>query len=220
MKKRYHIYSFLIPFIFLSVSLLFLGVLNNTNILVSDSFLQYYRLLFHLKDVLSGTANIIYSFNKGLGGAMISTYAYYLSSPLNLLLVFFDNIYWFYIIITLFKISLCGTTMYSFLKYHFKDFLPISSYLFLGIHFQISTNIISSPLHFIFCHGMTISLLLANILRNLLLPGTIIDVIVPVSKLAVTSCTKPKSSSVCYVYNFLVFEIQSLPCHLFTSFYI
>ena len=42
----------------------------------------------------------------------------------------------------------------------------------------ISTNIISSPIHFIFCHGITISLLLANIFNTLFVPGTIIDVMV------------------------------------------
>lgn len=43
-----------------------------------------------------------------------------------------------------------------------------------------------------FSHGIVISLLLVNIPNNLLLlPGTIIDVIVPVFKSAVTSCTNP-----------------------------
>lgn len=42
----------------------------------------------------------------------------------------------------------------------------------------ISTNIKSSPIHFTFCQGITISLFEENILIILLLPGTIIDVIV------------------------------------------
>ena len=42
-----------------------------------------------------------------------------------------------------------------------------------------STRITSSPIHFIFCHGIMISLPPENILNNLELPGTIIDVITP-----------------------------------------
>lgn len=41
-----------------------------------------------------------------------------------------------------------------------------------------------------FCQGITISFE-ENTLNNLLLPGTTIEVIMPVSKLAFTSCTKP-----------------------------
>ena len=51
----------------------------------------------------------------------------------------------------------------------------------------ISTNIMSSPIHFIFSHSIIISSSLANIFIIFLLPGTIIDVILPVSKLAHTS---------------------------------
>ena len=42
-------------------------------------------------------------------------------------------------------------------------------------------------MHLIFCHSITMSLLEENMLRSLLLPGTIIDVIVPLSKSAQTS---------------------------------
>ena len=58
---------------------------------------------------------------------------------------------------------------------------------FYGKLYYISTNIISSPIHFIFCHGITISFALENIPKILLLPGTIIDVIFPFSKSAQTS---------------------------------
>lgn len=54
--------------------------------------------------------------------------------------------------------------------------------------FYILTKIISSPMHVILSHGIVISFELENIPKNLLeLPGTIIDVIVPVAKSAVTS---------------------------------
>ncbi len=44
--------------------------------------------------------------------------------------------------------------------------------------FYISTKIKSSPIHLMFCQGITISLFCENIFNTLLLPGTIIDVMV------------------------------------------
>lgn len=82
-----------------------------------------------------------------------------------------------------------------------------------GNLFYISTNITSSPIHLIFCHWITISLLEDIMLKKRLLPGTIMEVIVPVSKSAHTSCTKPKSFSVFYINNFFMFKIHSLLSH-------
>ena len=48
----------------------------------------------------------------------------------------------------------------------------------MASNFYISTNIKSSPMHFIFFHGITMSLFCENIFNNLLFPGTIIDVMV------------------------------------------
>lgn len=122
MKKRYLIISFLIPLVlFLLIFFLFNFLNGEVNFLMSDSFSQYYRLFYFFKDVLNRDSSILYSFYKGLGGSMVSTYAYYLSSPINILLVLFDNVYIFYLLATLLKIGLCGTTMYYFLNYHFKD---------------------------------------------------------------------------------------------------
>lgn len=45
----------------------------------------------------------------------------------------------------------------------------------------------SSPMHRMFFHGMTMSLFPANMLSLLVVPGTMIDVITPLSKSAVTS---------------------------------
>lgn len=120
MKKK--TLSFIIPFFLLLILLTFQNIFSGKeSFLYSDAVMQYYRLLCYFKDALCNIGSLFYSFNKGLGGSMISTIAYYLSSPLNLLLFLFKNVYVFYIFITLIKISLCGTTMYFFLNYHFKN---------------------------------------------------------------------------------------------------
>lgn len=151
MKKiKPYFLAFIIPFLMLFLVFSFSGIINmKYSVLKSDLFFQYYKLFFYLKDVLVGNSSILYSFSKGLGGGMISTYAYYLASPFNLFLKFisYENIYNFVILTIMIKISLCGTTLFSFLKYHFKDKKNIYLFLFstfyalslynIGSYFQL-----------------------------------------------------------------------------------
>lgn len=52
---------------------------------------QNVDLLCWIKDVLTGNASISYSFSKYLGGSNFAVFTYYLTSPLNLLVVFFPK---------------------------------------------------------------------------------------------------------------------------------
>ena len=51
------------------------------------------------------------------------------------------------------------------------------------------------------------------VMLSLHIPGTIIEVIVPVSKSAHTSCTKPKPFSIFYINHFFMLKIHSLLSH-------
>ncbi len=118
MKKQF--LSFLIPFICLVI----LFTINNfifgeNSILYSDSQYQYYQAFVYLKQLLDNGS--FYSFQIGLGTSMITTIAYYLGPITNLLIKFFDNIEFFLIITVLVKISLCGLTIYNYLKYNYKS---------------------------------------------------------------------------------------------------
>ena len=42
----------------------------------------------YFKDVIDSKQSLMYSFSKGIGGSMFGTYAYYLASPLNFLIIF------------------------------------------------------------------------------------------------------------------------------------
>ena len=71
---------------------------------------QYVAFFSYYKEILAGQHSLFYSFSKGLGGDMFSLFAYYLSSPLNLLLAIFPEealleAVW---LITVLKIGLCG----------------------------------------------------------------------------------------------------------------
>lgn len=68
-----------------------------------------------------GNGSLFYTYKIGLGQSFISTFAYYLASPLNLLLLFFNNIESAIKFIITLKIGLCGLTMFIYLKNSFKE---------------------------------------------------------------------------------------------------
>ena len=120
-KYKYYILSFLIPMSLLLIYF-FINNIRPDNLLISDMRNQYIALFNYERDVLLDNESILYSFNNGLGGSMIATISYYLSSPLNILVVLFkkENLALFVLVILLLKVGLCGLNMNIFLKYKFK----------------------------------------------------------------------------------------------------
>lgn len=64
---------------------------GNYSLTYNDGEFQVLDLLCWFKDVLSGKSSIDYTFTKQLGGSNFAVFSYYLASPLNLLVVFFDK---------------------------------------------------------------------------------------------------------------------------------
>lgn len=130
-KYLYLLLAFFIPFISLFLLFFAKGIfLGSKIIFISDLQEQYAPLHAYLMDVFRGTESIFYSFSKGLGGNMMSTVGYYLSSPLNFLLLFFNelNLYNGITLLIAIKLSLSSLFMYLFLKHHIKNnsFLLVS----------------------------------------------------------------------------------------------
>lgn len=75
------------------IAYIFLGVwpVGDKSIMVVDMHHQYAPLLSELRDMLRSGSGFTYSFHVGLGGNFIPTFAYYLASPLNLLLLLFPE---------------------------------------------------------------------------------------------------------------------------------
>ncbi len=77
----------------MSLAYVFLGVwpVGDKSILMVDMHHQYAPLLSELRHMLLEGADFSYSFHVGLGASFLPCFAYYLASPLNLLLLFFSE---------------------------------------------------------------------------------------------------------------------------------
>lgn len=122
-QKKYYILSFIIPTILMILLYLSVGVIGgNKNVLTVDLANQYVEFFAYFKNVLNNTVSPFYSFSKTLGGNMFGLITYYLMSPLNLLIIFFNkiDIPKFILIINIIKIGASGLTSYIFFNKTFK----------------------------------------------------------------------------------------------------
>ena len=131
-KKRYllPIIAFIIPVLLFLTYVVVNEIINadgfffgGENFLMADMSSQYNSMYSYLRDVLHGNGSLLYSFSKGLGGNMMSTIGYYLSSPLNIIFFFASKttIPLFIFILLLIKIGLCGSFMFLYLRQKFKS---------------------------------------------------------------------------------------------------
>ena len=115
--------AFLIPVAIVLAVMAVLGItpFGDTSMFLWDALLQYKDYLGYVWDVLHGEVGVGYSTAKSLGGRMIGLLAYCDSSPLNLLLVFFekDQIPLFMSLVTVLRIGLCGVTSQAFIQERF-----------------------------------------------------------------------------------------------------
>lgn len=90
-----------------------------------DAYIQYLDLFGWLKDILEGKSNIAYTFSKSLGGTGIAVFSYYLASPLNLLVYFFEKsqLNSFFDIIVMLKLALASVTCSVWLNIRFEKML-------------------------------------------------------------------------------------------------
>jgi len=90
--KRAYIYSllFTVIIVIFLVAVLHIYPFGDHNFRYWDCD-QYFAFYGYLQRSLFSKSNLLYSWSKVLGGDMLSTYAYYASSPFNLLLFFFQK---------------------------------------------------------------------------------------------------------------------------------
>lgn len=97
--------------------------------LLWDEEIQYADYFAFYKDVLLGKAQLGYSFSKSLGGSLVALFGYYLASPFNLLILFFDaeHIPLFVFIITMLKMASSGVTAFAFMKGRFEKLSDLAA---------------------------------------------------------------------------------------------
>ena len=115
--------AFALPFLICVIICIANGVypFGENCILNMDMYHQYCPFFTEFMEKLKQGGSMQYSWNLGLGSDFVSLYAYYLSSPLNFLLVFCPKnfVIEFMTLLILLKIGLCGLFFFQFLKYHY-----------------------------------------------------------------------------------------------------
>ena len=152
--------AFVIPFVVCVI----IGVINGTYpfgdtcILHVDMYHQYCPFYMELREKITEGSSLMYSWNIGMGADFIALYAYYLSSPMNLLLVLCPKEYVieFMTLATWVKLSLAGLFFFWFIrerfsligkdgKYHVPTVVPAlvfsTAYAFSGFVAAYSWNI-------------------------------------------------------------------------------
>lgn len=126
LRKNWYRYvlAFVLPVILLIIFLVWNDIypFGNISNLRDDLEIQYVDYFAFYRNVLLGNGDISYSFAKSLGGSLVALWGYYLSSPFNLLIVFFspERINLFVFVITALKLGLSGLTFYLFVRHKFS----------------------------------------------------------------------------------------------------
>ena len=112
--------AFIIPVAIILLVMIILGItpFGDTSVFFWDAKLQHKDYYGYLWDLLHGNASIDYSAGKSLGGRMLGLIGFYISSPLNILLYFFDksDIPTFMALMIVLRIGLCGVTSQFFIR--------------------------------------------------------------------------------------------------------
>lgn len=113
---------FSISAIFAITNIVPFDVTEEKTLATADAWYQYLDFFAFLKDLLSGKQSLGYSFANGLGQNNIGFFSYYLTSPFNLLIIFFqkEDIHVFYNLIFALKVAMSAAT-FSYFQIRWKD---------------------------------------------------------------------------------------------------
>ena len=104
--------AFAIPFCVLLAAFAMRGIypFGDMSVMLYDMPVQYAEYFGWLIQVLHGQDNLLYSNAAGLGGGMFSLFTYYLSSPFNLIAIFFtpETVPQLFSVLYLVKIPACA----------------------------------------------------------------------------------------------------------------
>ena len=90
---------------------------------IDDAKIQYIDFFTYLVDVLNGVRSPVYDFSNLLGGNTVGAFSYYLTSPFNLLLLYFgkEGVYQFFDVAVLLKLGTAAATFAWYLQRRCAD---------------------------------------------------------------------------------------------------
>ncbi|MBR6825129.1 MAG: YfhO family protein [Oscillospiraceae bacterium] len=116
--------SFLLPALVSAVVFMLSNIapFGTYSILRSDAWGQYHPFLSLYRQILLNGGSLEHTWAVGMGINFMPIFSYYLSSPLNLLVVFFSEsaLPVFMFLLTVLKLGLAGLSFYFFLTYAYK----------------------------------------------------------------------------------------------------
>ncbi len=118
--KKYMLTAFLLPLLIMVVVYISEGVypVGGRGVALVDSFHQYVPFFGELNDKLTDGGSLLYSWNGGLGFNFTAVMAYYLMSPLNILMVLVpkSQILTLFSVFILIKVSLSSLSFYFYIS--------------------------------------------------------------------------------------------------------
>lgn len=122
----YLLLSFLLPFSLLLLLFSQMGFApfkeNGLTIISFDMQSEYVAYLRYYRDILRSGGSLLYTQGKVFGGDFLSIFTFYLASPFNLFVVFFDNaqIPEFFLFTSILKMSLSSVNFYLLVRFLYK----------------------------------------------------------------------------------------------------
>ena len=143
-RHKYLIGAFLIPFLIMEIIAVIMKIepFGNQSFLIVDALHQYLPFFADYQEKLQSLDSLFYSFHGGLGYNFWGLWAYYLSSPLNLIIVFFQKDMLNMVLSHLYVIKIalcCFTAAFYFYKRRGKETI---SMIVFGMAYGLSSYIV------------------------------------------------------------------------------
>lgn len=182
LKNKYIIASFLCIIVYLIyLKMMEIYPFGKYSILKSDLYNQYINFLCYLREVILHGKSIAISWNLGLANNFYTTFAYYLMSPLNIFVVFFNtsNMDIFVEILTAIKIILIANFMMFFLEksHKYKSYETI----IFGLIYAFSSYVICYSFHIMWLDCVYMLPIILLFVDKFLKKGKILPIVLSLS---------------------------------------
>lgn len=179
---------------------------GSESFLTEDLKYQYIDFFTWSRRVLTGEANIFYSFAQGMGSNAWGLYSYYLASPFNLIILLFDEAHLtlaIYVIVAL-KLACMNTAMAWYLRRRFT--LQRTWALALAMYYTWSTWTASNLRNPLWLDALILLPLMAWGCRQLLRKGSIVGLSLLVA-VDVITCWYMAYITLLFCCLFVLFEL-------------